>query len=111
MPVAPVAAIVTSYGSNNQVPEVPLALAADTEAPVAILRVSPEVSIKPPLPLAPKALADKAPATKLPSPQTRTLPPSPLTVLLALRLLLASMVVLADVGRVMTEERLGSSAA
>ena len=101
----------TSEGSNNHVPATPDKLDAETDVALAILKVSPDVSIKPPLPLAPKALADKLPATKLPSPQTRIFPPSPLRVLLALRLLLASIVVLADVGRVMTEERLGSSAA
>ena len=92
-------------------PAVPLKAAAVTDALLAILKLFADDSIKPPLPLAPNACADKVPATKLLSPHVKMLPPSPLTVLLALKLLVVSIVVLAEVGIAMTDERLGRSAA
>ena len=77
---------------------------------LATFKVWPDVSIKPPLPVAPIAFADKVPAIELLSPHTKTLPPLPLVIAFAERLLLASTVVNWEVGTVITEERLGRSA-
>ena len=99
-----------SEGSKSQVPVFPLSATVETDAPPT-LKMSPEVSIKPPLPLAPIAFADKLPATLAISPQTKMLPPSPLLNAFAVRVLLESIWVFAEVGTVTSAGRLGKSAA
>ena len=83
--------------------------AVETKAPFTV-RISPDVSIKPPLPLAPKALADKLPTTLAVSPQTKTLPPSPLFKELLVKVVLLSIWLFTEVGTVTIVWSLGKSA-
>ena len=104
-PPVPVTSIVTSTGSSNQVPLLPLG----AEASAARLTLScclPEVSTKPPSPpwLPPRALM--VPSTRVaPSAHTTTVPPLPLAVASARMLLAPSTRVVLALGRVPSPPR------